>query len=780
MRERHEQNERYYRLKSSQPSSLQRNRQVERKQSRQLGKKVSVGIMLMTLTLLLITVGYTGYWDGGVDLIDHDTATYVSLAKYVQQNGVLSPSNPNAAPSDVWWNDQPPGLPILFSAVAIFAGVNINLNSDLLLLMQGFSAFILVAFILTTFVVVKKITGDTRIAALASFFSATFSPNQAILGPQYIVPSSFGLILMYLGTYYLFAIIKDDANKSVFRSSFTLLGVLTVTTLILVHRLSATTFYYIFTAFIVLYVLINLGVRMHFRHLVVLIVAPLLLSAPWWFGLYSSYSILPWSIPEIMMLAAGMLVLMMAGVLFSGSTERRSPHNRRDRLFAVIGHTTKNALNSIIVLVAVAIILIVLGSAMFSFRTALSLGFIVSSLGLIPILSILVYKTTLWDKPETNLRNMIISSWLFVALIPTLMGVLGVAVLQMPWLIQRIVPHTLANQDAIRSILYLVLPLSILASILVFRLAYEERPQVQGLRRRKDRRVARSLLIIIFVLVSVFSPVLHIAATTALAANAQTPKLTEDEMNALQWLNTHGSAGDGVLSDPTLTRYISTFTNKQEVLSTESENSYVVTHQISQLNDLSNFMNSSTDSATKLLIAKKMDAKYFVYDKTKADYSSSTFQFPFATFDPNAASNGEIMTEVFKNNDVTIYQIDQGKLSATPTRYASIDKVDVYGDTALVYLANHASDPMSLHLAWQDNYKPVTLNGGETKGVRIDLSRTSSGRLSLITNPFVSSSSVYVSLWMDPPSSNGTIVDAKYTTPIDAVNVNSEQLFTSG
>ncbi|MGZ4905897.1 MAG: hypothetical protein ACXV5T_04050, partial [Halobacteriota archaeon] len=67
-----------------------------------------------------------------------------------------------------------------------------------------------------------------------------------------------------------------------------------------------------------------------------------------------------------------------------------------------------------------------------------------------------------------------------------------------------------------------------------------------------------------------------------------------------------------------------------------------------------------------------------------------------------------------------------------------------------------------------------------TKGVRIDLSRTSSGRLSLITNPFVSSSSVYVSLWMDPPSSNGTIVDAKYTTPIDAVNVNSEQLFTSG
>ncbi|MGZ4941218.1 MAG: hypothetical protein ACXV5P_02810, partial [Halobacteriota archaeon] len=139
MRERHEQNERYYRG-PTQPSSLQRVKQVERKQSRQLGKKVSVGIMLMTLTLLLITVGYTGYWNGGTDLIDHDTATYVSLAKYVQQNGVLSPSNPNAAPSDVWWNDQPPGLPILFSAVAILGGVNINLNSDLLLLLQGFSA----------------------------------------------------------------------------------------------------------------------------------------------------------------------------------------------------------------------------------------------------------------------------------------------------------------------------------------------------------------------------------------------------------------------------------------------------------------------------------------------------------------------------------------------------------------------------------------------------------------------------------------------------------------
>ncbi len=581
---------------------------------------------------------------------------------------------------------------------------------------------------------------------------------------------------MYLGTYYLFTILKDDADTRVSRSTFTLLGALTVTTLILTHRFSTTTFYYILTVFIVLYVLINLGTRMRFKHIAVLIVAPLILSSPWWFVLYRNYSSLPWSIPEIIMLTAGLLVLIMVGVLFSGSAERRSPHNRRDRLFAVIGHTTKNALSYIIVLAALAVVLVVIASAMFSFQTALSLGFIISSLGLIPLLSILVYKKTLWDKPETNLRNMIVSSWLFVALIPTLMGVLGIAVLQMPWLIQRIVPDSLANQSGVRSILYLVLPLSILASILVFRLAYEERPRVQGLRRRTDKRMARSLLVIIFVLISVFSPVIHIAATTALAAHAQDPKLTSDEVSALRWLNTHGSAGDGVLSDPTFTRYISTFTNKEAVLSTESENSYVVTHQISQLNDLSNFLNSSTDSSAKLLICKKMDVKYFVYDKTKADYSSGTFQFPFPPFDGSAASNTAIMTEVFKNNGVTIYQIDQGKLSATPTQYASIGKVNVYGDSAIVYLTNHASDPMSLHLAWQDKYKPVTLNGGETKAVRIELTQSNSGRIPFISNPFVSSSSVYVSLWMDPPSGNSTVVDTRYTTPIDAVNINSQQL----
>jgi len=46
--------------------------------------------MLTTLILLLITVGYAGYWNGGTDLIDHDTSTYIALAKYIQQNDKLT------------------------------------------------------------------------------------------------------------------------------------------------------------------------------------------------------------------------------------------------------------------------------------------------------------------------------------------------------------------------------------------------------------------------------------------------------------------------------------------------------------------------------------------------------------------------------------------------------------------------------------------------------------------------------------------------------------------
>ena len=773
MRERYEQNQGYSRLESPQPPTTQHSHKVERTRSRELGKKVSVGILLTTLTLLLITIGFAGYWNGGIGLIDHDTATNIALAKNVQQTSVLSPNDPNAAAGDVWYNINPPGLPIVFSAVAILGGVNISMNSELLVLLQGFSAFILVAFILTTFVVVKKITGDTRIAALASFFSATFSSNPAILGPQYIVASSFGLILMMLGTYYLYAAIKDDAGKPILTSKYTFLGALTVTTLIFTHRLSTTTFYYIFTIFIVLYVLINLGTRMHLKQISAMVLLPVMISAPWWLSMYLHYQTLPWSIPQILTLSAGMLGLAAVGMLFSGRTDQRSPQKRRDRLFAVIGHTTKDVLNLIIILVLVAMAGVIAVSLVFSAQTAFSLAFMVSSLGLIPILSVLVYKTTLWDRAETNLRNMLVSSWLLVALVPALIGVLGVAVPHMPYLIQRVVPHVLLNQGGVQSILYLVLPLSILAALLVFRLAYEPQPRVHGLRRRRDNRAMRSTLIIAFVVISVLSPVFHIAAASALAVNAQEPKLTADETSALQWLNQHTTSNDTVLSDPTFLQYISTFTTARAAMSTDAENSYVVTHQLSQLTDLSNFMNSSTDSAAKLLIAKKMGVDYFVYDPIKANYSSSVWGFPFTNFVPDPT----VMTLAFQNNGVAIYQINQSQLAQTPTQYATISNVDVNGDSVVVYITNYASDPMSLHIAWQDQYKPVTLNVGETKAVPIDFTTSGSSSPLNFLPTVGSTSTLYVSLWMDPPSNSGNgTLDARYTAPIDAVSINSQQL----
>jgi len=729
-----------------------------------------VGILLTTLALLLITIGSVGYWNYGSGLIDHDTSTNIALAKNVQQTGVLNPNDPNAAPGDVWYNINPPGLPIIFSAVALLGGVNISMNNDLLTLLQGFSAFILVAFILTTFVVVKKITGDTRIAAMASFFSATFSSNPAILGPQYIVASSFGLILMMLATYYLYTAIKDDAGKSILTSKYTFLGALTVTTLIFTHRLSTTTFYYIFIIFIALYVLINLGTRMHLKQISAMILLPVIISAPWWLSMYLHYQTLPWSIPQILTVSAGMLGLAAVGVLFSGSTDQRSPYRRRDRLFAVIGHATKNALNLIIILVLVAMAGVIAVSLVFSAQTAFSIAFMVSSLGLIPILSILVYKTTLWDRAETNLRNMLVSSWLLVALVPALIGVLGVAVPHMPYLVQRVVPHVLLNQGGVQSILYLVLPLSILAAILVFRLAYEPHPRVQGLRRRRDNRAMRSLLIIAFVVISVLSPVFHIAAASALAVNAEQPKLTDGETSALKWLNQRTTSNDTVLSDPTFMQYISTFTNARAAISTDSENSYVVTHQLSQLTDLSNFMNGSTDSATKLLIAKKMGIDYFVYDPVKANYSNSVWGFPLANFVPDPT----VMTAVQQFNGVVIYQMNQNALAQTPTQYASISNVEVNGDSVVVYVTNYASDPMSLHIAWQDQYKPVTLNVGETKAVPIDFTTSGSSSPLHFLPTLGSTSTLYVSLWMDPPS-NGTL-DAKYISPIDAVSINSQQL----
>jgi len=109
----------------------------------------------------------------------------------------------------------------------------------------------------------------------------------------------------------------------------------------------------------------------------------------------------------------------------------------------------------------------------------------------------------------------------------------------------------------------------------------------------------RSMLIVIFVVISVLSPIFHIATTTALASHAQDPKLTNNEMSALKWLNNRTSSKDGVLSDPTFLQYVNTFTNARAVLSTDSENSYVVTHQLSHLTDLANFMNGSTDSCLR-------------------------------------------------------------------------------------------------------------------------------------------------------------------------------------
>jgi len=358
-------------------------------------------------------------------------------------------------------------------------------------------------------------------------------------------------------------------------------------------------------------------------------------------------------------------------------------------------------------------------------------------------------------------------------LVPALIGVLGVAVPHMPYLVQRVIPHVLLNQGGVQSILYLVLPLSILAAILVFRLAYEPQPRVQGLRRRRDNRAMRSLLIIAFVVISVLSPVFHIAAASALAVNAEQPKLTDGETSALNWLTQHTTSSDTVLSDPTLLQYISTFTNVRAAISTDSENSYVVTHQLSQLTDLSNFMNGSTDSATKLLIAKKMGIDYFVYDPVKANYSNSVWGFPLANFVPDPT----VMTEVQQFPGVVIYQMNQNALARTPTQYASISNVTVNGDSVVVYVTNYASDPMSLHIAWLDQYKPVTLNAGETKAVPIDFTTSGSSSPLNFLPTLGSTSTLYVSLWMDPPSNggNGTL-DARYTVPIDAVNINSQQL----
>src|SRR5665811_2485633 len=79
MRGRYEQNQGYSKSASALTSSAQQSHTVAPTSTRRLGKKLSVGILLTTLTILLITVGYAGYWNGGTGLIDHDTVSYTHL-----------------------------------------------------------------------------------------------------------------------------------------------------------------------------------------------------------------------------------------------------------------------------------------------------------------------------------------------------------------------------------------------------------------------------------------------------------------------------------------------------------------------------------------------------------------------------------------------------------------------------------------------------------------------------------------------------------------------------
>jgi hypothetical protein len=762
MREEDERVSRYRDVRYPHPRPIERRAEQiqQKKRSNNIRNRLSIGLMLATLMFLLISVGFYGYWNNGRDLIDTDTASYISQARYIQQNNVISDKNPNSAPKDLWYNDSPPGLPIIFSTVAMISGVNINLNSDLMLLMQSFSAFILIAFILMTFVVAKRITGDTRIAALTAFFSATFSSNQAILGPQYIVPSSFGLILMYLATYYLYCCVTEDKDKTVMTSKYTIIGALTIGVLILTHRLSAITLYLILAAFVILYILTNLGAKMYLTRIGFLVLFPLLITAPWWLFSYLQHSSIPWNIPQMLTLSIVIFTLLIIGTLFSGSDTRRYAYKRRDKLFAVVGSITKSTFNAIILLTLIGVAGLITVCLVFSLDTAVWLIFMISSLGFIPLLSAIIYKTKFWDRKESNLRNVIVSSWFLVALIPTAMGVLAWVLSTMPHLIQRLVPHILQNQDGLRSILYLILPLSVLASIVVLRLMYEDHPKVQGLRRRQDNRPLRALLLVSIVVITIVSPVFHIAVTNTLAQHVQDPKLSKDEMDALSWLNTHGSPNDGVLSDPTFMRYINTFTDKKGVISTDIENSYVVTHQQAQLDHLSRFMNSSTDSNKKLFICKMYDVKYFVYDKVKADYASKVFGIQLPDFTPDLG----IMTEVYKNNGVAIYKIDQKKLDSTAPNYASIDRVIVKKNSAVLFVKSYSDSPLNVNVAWEDTGKPVTLNPFESKGVEIQLP-SSSGRLLSIPTLGFSSSNLFVRVW-----------DDTFSFAFDAVNINSQQL----
>jgi hypothetical protein len=68
------------------------------------------------------------------------------------------------------------------------------------------------------------------------------------------------------------------------------------------------------------------------------------------------------------------------------------------------------------------------------------------------------------------------------------------------------------------------------------------------------------------------------------------------------------------------------------------------------------------------------------------------------------------------------------------------------------------------------------LNGGETKPVTIDLPKSSGSSRFGFMPTLGSTSTLYVSLWMDPPGNANATTDARYAYPVDAVNINSQQL----
>jgi hypothetical protein len=122
------------------------------------------------------------------------------------------------------------------------------------------------------------------------------------------------------------------------------------------------------------------------------------------------------------------------------------------------------------------------------------------------------------------------------------------------------------------------------------------------------------------------------------------------------------------------------------------------------------------------------------------------------------------MTEVYKNNAVAIYKIDQKMLDSTAPNYASIDRVILKKNSAVLFIKSYSDSPLNVNVAWEDTGKPVTLNPFESKGVEIQLPSSGARLLSIPTLGF-SSSNLFVRVW-----------DDTFSFAFDAVNINSQQL----